>query len=75
MEVCFVLKGDKFSVRWITKLPAVINKDLCRIPADELKLKTKSDLDHLRSIVKKKKEKKHRDENIREAAEASKLEH
>ena len=35
----------------LTNIITVTNKDLCRIPAGELKLKTKNDLDHLGSIA------------------------
>ena len=51
VEVYFTPRGDKFRGRLITTLPAAINKDLCRTPARELKLKTMNDLDHLRSIA------------------------
>ena len=54
MEEYFVLKGDTFRVRPITRLPTAVTKDICRIPAGDLKLKTKNDLDHLRSVAEEK---------------------
>ena len=49
MEAIFVPKGDKFRGTPVTTVPTVINKDFIRIPAGELKFKSKNDLDHLRS--------------------------
>ena len=75
-EAFFVLKGDKFRGRPVTALPTVDNKDLIRIPARELKFKTRNDLDHLRSIAKDRTKWSRRlSANIREAAEASKSKH
>ena len=51
MQAYFVPKGDKFRGRQLPTLPTDINKDLCRILAGEMKLKTKNDLDHLRSTA------------------------
>ena len=52
MEAYFDPKGDKFRGRSITTLPTVINKT-CHLPAGDLKLKTKNDLDHLRSTARR----------------------
>ena len=42
MKAYFVPKDDKFLGRQITILPTADNKDLCRMPASEPKLKTKN---------------------------------
>ena len=52
----------------------IMNKDLCRIPADGLKLKTKNDQEHLRSKAEDRTQWRKQSGNIREAAEASKSE-
>ena len=46
MEAYFVPKDDKFRGCPIPTLPTVINNDFCPIPAGELTLITKDDLDH-----------------------------
>ena len=51
MKAYFIPKGDEFRRKPITTLSTDINKDLCRTPAGDFKLKTKTDLDHLRSIA------------------------
>ena len=74
MEVYFVSKGDNSRGRPITAPPTVIKKDLCQIPSGELKLKTKNDLDHLRSIAEDRKQWRRLSANIQEATEVSKSE-
>ena len=71
-----VPKGDKFRGRPITFL-TIINKDLCRTPPGEIKVKlnTKNDLDHLWSIAEDRTQWKRLSANTEEAAEASKSEH
>ena len=77
MEAYFVPKADKFLGRSMTTLPTVINKDLGRLPASDLKIKTKKELDHLRSITltEDRTPQSRLSANIREAAKASKSEH
>ena len=67
----FVSKDDKFRGRPITALPTVTNRELCRIPVGELKLKTKNDLDHLRSIAEDRTQCRRQFANNQKAAEAS----
>ena len=50
MEAFFIPKGDKYRGRPIKTQTTVINKNLIRIPAGELKFKTKNDFDKQRSI-------------------------
>ena len=59
----------------ISTLPTVINKDLCPIPAGELKIKTKNDFDYLRSKAEDRTQRKRLSANIQEAAKAFKSEH
>ena len=51
MKAYLVPKRNKFRGKQITTLPTVDNRDLCRLQAGELKLKTKNNLDHYRSIA------------------------
>ena len=74
MEAFFVPNGDKFRGGPIATLPTVIKKDSIRLPAGELKFKTKNDLDHLRAEDRTQSWGKI-SANIGEAAEASKSEH
>ena len=69
MEGYFVPKGDNIRGRPITTLIIVINKDLCRVPTGELKLRTKNDLDHLRSTAEDRTQWRRLSANTLEAAE------
>ena len=74
MEAYYTTSGDKFRGRPVTTLPTILNKDLSRLPTP-LKLKTKSDLKHLRFMAQDRKRWQNLTRRIREAAEASSSEH
>ncbi|GFS15240.1 hypothetical protein ElyMa_006766300 [Elysia marginata] len=75
MSGYFVTEGSKFKGRPLTTLPVVLNRDLSRIINSNLHLKSSHDLEHLRSMAQQRDEWTKLTARIREAAEASQLEH
>ncbi|GFR58493.1 Williams-Beuren syndrome chromosomal region 27 protein [Elysia marginata] len=75
MSGSFVTEGSKFIGRPLTTLPVVLNRDLSRIINSNLQLKSRHDLEHLRSIAQQRDEWTKLTARIREAAEASQSEH
>ena len=74
MEAYFIQHGQRFRGRPLTTLPIVLNKDLSRIQEHHYQLKTKQDLNDLRSVAKERTRWKELTAKIREAAEAPKSE-